>query len=112
MDLINLFTTLDAAATCTAIPEQITGLLGVLVTIIQVVVPIGLVIWGMLDLGKAVFQQKEEDIKKAQMLFLKRIVAAILVFLTVAIITFIVQVLQNANVIDPAVGTCIEQIFS
>lgn len=111
MDLMNLFTVL-ADVPCgdnIVIPAAIANLLKMLVTIIQVVVPIGLVVWGMLDLGKAVFQQKEEDIKKAQQLFLKRIVAAILVFLTVAIVQFVAGIVDEA--IRSDIAGCISAIF-
>lgn len=51
-----------------------------IVTIIKVAVPILLIIFGMLDLGKAVMASKEDEIKKGQQTFIKRIVAAVIVF--------------------------------
>ena len=48
--------------------------------IILIGVPILLVILGMIDLGKAVTAQKEDEIKKNQQLFFKRVIAAVLVF--------------------------------
>ncbi len=62
--------------------------ISIIVTVIKIGVPILLVILGMLDLGKAVMAQKEDEIKKGQSLFIKRLIAAILVFLVV----FIVQI--------------------
>ncbi len=62
--------------------------ISVIVTVIKIGVPILLVILGMLDLGKAVMAQKEDEIKKGQSLFIKRLIAAILVFLVV----FVVQI--------------------
>lgn len=58
-----------------------------IVTIIKIAVPILLIIFGMLDLGKAVMASKEDEIKKGQQTFMKRIVAAVIVF-------FVVQLTQ------------------
>ena len=51
-----------------------------IVTIIQIVVPILLIVFGMLDLAKAVIASKEDEIKKAQMTFVKRLIAAVIAF--------------------------------
>ena len=44
----------------------------------------------MFDLGKAVIAQKEDEIKKGQALFFKRLIAAILVFFVVTIVKLVV----------------------
>lgn len=56
-----------------------------IVSLIQIGVPVLLIVFGMLDLGKAVMAQKEDEIKKGQGLFIKRLIAAVLVFLVVFI---------------------------
>ena len=63
----------------------------IIVTIIKIGVPILLIIIGMLDLGKAVMAQKEDEIKKSQGLFVKRLIAAILVFLVVFAVQIVVR---------------------
>ena len=52
------------------IPPMITNIISYIVTGIKIGVPIILVIFGMIDLGKAVMQSKEDDIKKAQSTFI------------------------------------------
>ena len=64
------------------------SIVSTIVIIIKIGVPILLIILGMIDLGKAVMAQKEDEIKKGQSLFVKRLIGAILVFL----VTFIVQI--------------------
>ncbi len=59
--------------------------------IVRIGVPLLLIFFGMLDLGKAVMAQKDEDIKKGQQTFVKRLVAAVIVFL----VFFIVQIVVN-----------------
>lgn len=49
--------------------------------ILEIGIPVILIIFGMLDLGRAVMASKEEEIKKNQNMFLKRLVSALLVFL-------------------------------
>ncbi len=74
----------------TGIPGKLAHIIYLVVRAIQVIVPILLIIWGMLDLGKAVMAQKEDEIKKGQQTFIKRLVAAILVFFVVAITRLII----------------------
>ena len=69
------------------------------INIIKIVVPILLVVFGMLDLGKAVMAQKEDEIKKGQQTFIKRLVAAVIVFLVI----FIVQIV--IGLVEPNDGT-------
>ena len=72
------------------IPSRLAHVIYLIIRAIQVVIPILLIIWGMLDLGKAVMAQKEDEIKKGQQTFIKRVIAAILVFFVVAITQLII----------------------
>lgn len=65
------------------------------VTIIKIVVPILLIIFGMLDLGKAVVASKEDEIKKGQNLFIKRVIAALIVFFVIQIVQILVRFASN-----------------
>ena len=62
-----------------------------IVTLIKIAVPILLIIFGMLDLGKAVVAAKEDEIKKGQQTFIKRAIAAIIVFFVIQIVQIIVR---------------------
>lgn len=68
-----------------------------IVLVIEIVVPIILVIFGMLDLGKAVIAQKEDDIKKGQQTFIKRLIAAIIVFLVVFVVKLVIGLVVSDN---------------
>ena len=65
------------------------GLLGIAVTAIKVAIPIILIVMGMLDMGKAVTAGKDEEIKKSALTFLRRAIAAVLIFLTPTILILI-----------------------
>ena len=68
------------------IPEGIGNVVHLIVVAIQVVVPILLIIWGMLDFAKAIIAQDEEKTKQGQRMFIKRLIAAVIVFLIVTIV--------------------------
>ena len=63
--------------------SAIPRIIALLIDIIKIAVPVLLIIFGMLDLGKAVMANKEDEIKKGQQTFVKRLIAAVLVFLVV-----------------------------
>ncbi len=68
-----------------------------IVTIIKIVVPILLIIFGMIDLVKAVTAGKEDEIKKAQTVFIRRLVMGILVFFVVVIVQMLVTFVSNKD---------------
>ena len=63
--------------------------------IVQIVIPIGLIVWGTIDLGKAVVASKEDEIKKAQQLLVKRALSALLVFVLSIIVGFAMGLVGN-----------------
>ena len=73
------------------IDRMLPSFITLLVTLIKIGVPVILIIFGMMDLGRAVMAQKEDEIKKGQQTFIKRAVAAIMVFLVVSIVQLIVS---------------------
>ena len=66
-------------------------IISTIITIIKIAVPILLIIFGMLDLGKAVVASKEDEIKKGQQTFIKRAIAAIIVFFVIQIVQIVVR---------------------
>ncbi len=92
-----------------AVPPAITNILKAVIDAIQIGVPILLVIWGMLDLGKAVVAQKEDEIKKGQQVFVKRLLAAAIVFFVVVIVEFIVQIVAGPKA--TGIVGCLKSIF-
>ena len=67
------------------------------IVIIKIVVPILLIIFGMLDLGKAVVAAKEDEIKKGQQTFIKRAIAAVIVFFVIQIVQLVVGFVSNSD---------------
>lgn len=86
-----------AALDGVAIDEKIINIVHVIILAIQIFVPIVLVIFGMLDLAKAVMAQKEDEIKKGQQTFIKRVIAAIIVFFVVTVVKMILSFLADGT---------------
>lgn len=63
--------------------SNIPRIIALIVDLIKIVTPVLLIVFGMLDLGKAVMAQKEDEIKKGSQTFVKRLIAAVFVFLIV-----------------------------
>ena len=81
------------------IPQIVGDLVHYVYLGIKIVVPVLLVIFAMLDLGKAIVAKKEEDIKKYQSSCIKRIITGLLVFLVVVIVEFLL------GFVEPETGT-------
>lgn len=73
------------------------------ILLIKIAVPILLIIFGMLDLGKAVVASKEDEIKKGQQLFIKRAISAVVVFFVIQIVQIIVRFISGN---DATVANC------
>lgn len=74
-----------------------------IVTLIKIAIPILLIIFGMLDLGKAVVAAKEDEIKKGQQTFIKRAIAAVIVFFVIQIVQIVVRFVSGN---DQSVAGC------
>lgn len=80
------------------VPISIPKAVNIVYTVLQIAVPITLVVFGMIDLVKAVIAGKEDEIKKSQMTFVKRLIVGALVFFVFVIIKLLVSfVADNSN---------------
>ena len=74
---------------------------------IRMIVPILLIVFGIIDFATAVFSSKEDDMKKRRETFIKRIVAAVLVFLAPILVNLLLNIANDAwNWINP--DTCLK----
>jgi hypothetical protein len=101
--------------------EGLNTLVGVIkgvLQIIQILIPIGLIIFGTIDLGKAVISSDEKKIQEGQKILMKRAITAALVFFVATIVTFVMGFVGNqawqscwnsatkCAHINPITGTC------
>lgn len=73
------------------------------ILLIKIAVPILLIIFGMLDLGKAVVASKEDEIKKGQQMFIKRAISAVIVFFVIQIVQIVVRFVSGN---DESIASC------
>lgn len=80
MNLLSLGAGMDISSICTEMSNMV-QLIGYIVLLIKIIMPLVIIIFGILDFGKAVVAEKEDDIKKYAKRLLFRILAGICIFL-------------------------------
>ena len=68
-----------------------------IIPLIQIGIPIILIILGMLDLGKAVMASKDDEIKNAQKMLIKRCIYAAAIFFVVLIVQLVFNLLTTTK---------------
>ncbi len=93
------------AITCAdvEIDDKIPNTVHTVILIIQIAVPILLVVFGMMDLVKGVMAQKDDEIKKGQQTFIKRLIAAAIVFFVIAIVKLLMSLVADD---DETITSC------
>lgn len=97
--MMNLFNILRKSCAGGTIPfeDVLPETTSMIVNILKIAIPIMVIIFGLIDLGKAVMAQKEDDIKKNQGLLIKRVIVAVFVFFVVAIVQFVVGIVGGSD---------------
>ena len=60
--------------------------------LVQIIIPIGLIIYGTIDLGKAVIASDEKEVKAAQSRLIKRFIYAALIFFVVTLVSALMSI--------------------
>lgn len=81
-------------------------LVGRVLFVFKIVIPILLIIFGMLDLGKAVVGAKDDEIKKALKQLAMRAIAAVVIFLLPTIIAFIFTIVDSFTDVQNDYDVC------
>lgn len=79
------------------IDVKIANTVSKIILIIQIAVPIVLVIFGMMDLFRGLTAQKDEEIKKGQQIFIKRLISAAIIFFVIAIVKLLISLVADSN---------------
>ena len=72
--------------------EEIAGFLSWGWNFIKIFIPIILLVLGGLDFAKAVFAGKDDDMKKAQSKFIKRVIIAVVIFMIPVILSLLLKI--------------------
>ena len=118
---MSLFNVLDACTKKTAacatvigqegIPGDLVNIVHYIYIAIQVVVPVLLIIFGMVQLGMALTSQKEDEIKKAQSGFFKKLIVAAIVFLVFSIVRFVFY-FANSDTNNKTIWGCVNSLLN
>ncbi len=93
---MNMFYIMETINVCTDL-VMVWTILGYIILAIQIVVPLLLIISGMITMAQAVMKQKDDEIKKAQNLLVKKIIAAVICFLVIAITKVVVGLVSTGD---------------
>jgi len=108
--LTNILFEYGTTYTCGNIGIEFEGIfpfiVSTIVTVIKIGVPVLLIILGMFDLGKAITAQKDDEIKKGQQTFFKRLIAAAIVFLVIFIVQIVVRFIAKDD--SSNISSCID----
>ena len=88
---------LEATGVCKDIGPLINLIKHGIIPLIQIGIPIILIVLGMLDLGKAVVASKEDEIKSAQKMLIKRCIYAVAIFFVVLIVNVVFGLLGSTK---------------
>lgn len=94
------------------IPGDLVSIIHYIYLGIQVIVPLILIIFGMIELAKAIMAQKEDEIKKAQGSFLKKLIVAVLVFLVFSIVKLVFNFANSGNTESSSIWNCVNAIIN
>ena len=68
-----------------------------IVSLLEIAVPVILVIFGSIDFVKAIVSQKDDEIKKGQQIFIKRLITGIIIFFIVVFTKLLVSAVSGDN---------------
>jgi len=85
------------AVNCETLYPLISLIKNGIIPLIQIGIPIILIVLGMLDLGKAVVASKDDEIKNAQKMLIKRCIYAIAIFFVVLIVNLVFGLLSSTG---------------
>ena len=84
--------------------KDVWSLVGKILGIFKIVIPLLIIIFGMIDLGKAVVASKDDEIKKAAKQLLIRIIAGIVIFFIPTLVGFAFSLADGIS--DTDYSTC------
>lgn len=92
----NMFYLADSIDVCGDL-NMVWTIFGYIILAIQIVVPLLLIISGMITMAKAVMEKDEKEIKKAQNLLVKKLIAAVITFLIIAVVKLVVNLVATGD---------------
>lgn len=87
--------------------------IGQVVFVLRIVIPVIIVLLGTLDLGKAVMANKDDDIKAAQKILIKRLIYGACIFFIPLVLRVVFNLATNSTGDNSVTsGTCFECVLN
>lgn len=90
---------------------QVWRFFGYLLFILKLVIPIGLIVMGAIDYGKAVVASDSDQLKKSSSMFVKRIIAGIIIFFIPTIIKIAFNLVEDYASVSQRFTDCTVCLF-
>lgn len=110
MDLLNIMAEMCTDDWSTSL-TRVFYIIGQVLNFIRIIVPILLIVFGSIDLMKAVMASKDDEIKKAQGTLIKRAIYAVVIFFIPAIANLLVG-LVNPGYREGGQDACVKCVLS
>lgn len=95
----------DTKNVCTRLKSPL-KFIGYIVLIVKIIIPILLIIFGMMDLFKAIIGQKDGEISKSVRSFAWRVIASVLIFFIPTIINFAFNLIDSWSEVQGEYKIC------
>ena len=86
--------------------------IGMFLLVFKIVIPVLLIIFGMIDLGKAVISSDDKAVSKAAKSLLNRVIAGICIFFIPTIVTIAFSIVDGFNDVKGQFNVCKDCISS
>ena len=106
--MLNAYLLENVTCGSVTIDKIVPGTIYLFITILKIAIPIILIIFGILDLAKAVMANDDKEMKEAQKKLIKRIVYAVVVFFVVALVQFVFTTLAKNSSDQSSPTVCID----
>ncbi len=90
------------------IPSKLPEITSMVVNVLQFVIPVILVIMGAIDLVKGVMSGKEDEIKKGQQSFIKRLTIGAIIFFIIALTKLLIGIMASGVSESNGIIQCID----
>ena len=91
---------------CNSEVQGVFTTLGWIFFFLKILIPIILIVFGCIDLGKAVISSKDDEIKKSTKKLVVRAIAGIVIFFVPTLLNFVVELASEDNLYNGSFATC------
>ena len=91
---------------CTGDASEIWQFVGYVLYVFKIAIPLLLIIFGMIDLGKAVIASDDKEIKNATTKLMKRAIAGVIIFFIPTLVGFIFSIVNGFGTVKNTYEFC------